>query len=205
MLNNKGFAVSTILYTILIAFLLFLGVTLSMFSSSNSIISNANNDLVNGTVFRAVQVKDNNKDNNKEDICGKDYAWYQMDNNILIKITSRYGVIYWPRDFINYDKLENQIKITKEEAPTEDIENLTSDKKFFYKYLNSGYINLSMLNDTYNNIEYEMYDTYIDATDLDGAEEHNNVFLWLPPYFNIKFRDINSGNTTTLTVSDICS
>ena len=201
MLNNKGFAVSTILYTILIAFLLFLGITLSMFSSSNSIISNANNDLVNGTVFRAVQVKDNNK----EGICGQDYAWYQMDNNILIKITSRYGVIYWPRDFINYDKLENQIKITKEEAPTEDIENLTSDKKFFYKYLNSGYINLSMLNDTYNNIEYEMYDTYIDTTDLDGAEEYNNVLLWLPPYFNIKFRDINSGNTTTLTVSDICS
>ncbi len=201
MLNNKGFAVSTILYTILIAFLLFLGVTLSMFSSSNSIISNANNDLVNGTVFRAVQVKDNTK----KGICGQDYAWYQMDNNILIKITSRYGVIYWPRDFINYDKLENQIKITKEEAPTEDIENLTSDKKFFYKYLNSGYINLSMLNDTYNNIEYEMYDTYIDTTDLDGAEEHNNVLLWLPPYFNIKFRDINSGNTTTLTVSDICS
>lgn len=201
MLNNKGFAVSTILYTILIAFLLFLGITLSMFSSSNSIISNANNDLVNGTVFRAVQVKDNKK----KGICGQDYAWYQMDNNILIKITSRYGVIYWPRDFINYDKLENQIKITKEEAPTEDIENLTSDKKFFYKYLNSGYINLSMLNDTYNNIEYEMYDTYIDTTDLDGAEEHNNVFLWLPPYFNIKFRDINSGNTTTLTVSDICS
>ena len=201
MLNNKGFAVSTILYTILIAFLLFLGITLSMFSSSNSIISNANNDLVNGTVFRAVQVKDNNK----EGVCGQDYAWFEMDNNILIKINSRYGVIYWPRDFINYDKLENQIKITKEEAPTEDIENLTSDKKFFYKYLNSGYINLSILNDTYNNIEYEMYDTYIDATDLDGAEEHNNVFLWLPPYFNIKFRDINSGNTTTLTVSDICS
>ena len=40
MLNNKGFAVSSVLYTLLIAFLIFLGVSLSMLSTSNSLISN---------------------------------------------------------------------------------------------------------------------------------------------------------------------
>ena len=42
MLNNKGFAVSSVLYTLLIAFLIFLGVSLSMLSASNSLISNIN-------------------------------------------------------------------------------------------------------------------------------------------------------------------
>ena len=138
MLNNKGFAVSTILYTLLIAFLLFLGATLAMFSSSNSIISNANNDLINGTKLSAVQVIEkynpidfddydslNNTskfyDNNKEKfICSNDggFKWYEkykkdekgkiitnnelekIPNDILVKINSKYGVMYWPRDFL---------------------------------------------------------------------------------------------------------
>lgn len=200
MLNNKGFAVSTILYTILIAFLLFLGITLSMFSSSNSIISNANNDLVNGTVFRAVQVKDNNK----EGVCGKDYAWYQMDNNILIKINSRYGIVYWPRDFINYDELK-KIEITEKDiSSSEDINNfkdLSPEKKFFYKYLRNGYINLSVLNNTYNNVKFEIKDGFLFDMDEDGI----STDLSLYSDFDITFEDIKSGATTTLTVSDICS
>lgn len=124
MLNNKGFAVSTILYTLLIAFLLFLGATLAMFSSSNSLISNANNDLINGTKLTAVQVKDAQKEGTcvSSTTTKKDgqYYWYEMDSNILVKINSRYGVMYWPRDFngkidgnkITYYSKNNNIKIS---------------------------------------------------------------------------------------------
>lgn len=108
MLNNKGFAVSTILYTLLIAFLLFLGATLAMFSSSNSIISNANDDLINGIELNPQQVKPVSTDSDGNDNCvpvttqplpDDKYYWYQVENNILVRITSRYGVMYWPRDF----------------------------------------------------------------------------------------------------------
>lgn len=47
MLNNKGFAVTSVLYTLLIAFLLFLGAALAQFSSSTKILSKANDDLTN--------------------------------------------------------------------------------------------------------------------------------------------------------------
>lgn len=120
MLNNKGFAVSTILYTLLIAFLLFLGATLAMFSSSNSIISNANDDLINGIALNPQQVKPVSTDSDGNDNCvpvtiqsltDNKYHWYQVitvdengekirtGNNLLVRITSRYGVMYWPRDF----------------------------------------------------------------------------------------------------------
>ena len=62
-MNNKGFAVSAVLYTLLIAFLLFLAAALAMFSSSNSLISNANSDIVNGNPFSAsiVNIQTSNK------------------------------------------------------------------------------------------------------------------------------------------------
>ena len=180
MLNNKGFAVSTILYTILIAFLLFLGVTLSMFSSSNSIISNANNDLVNGTVFRAVQVRNNYQDKDKcvplknIDKNEDEYYWYQMDNNILIKITSRYGVVYWPRDFINNEPEE-----------------------FYKENLEKGTINTGQLYGTYNNISYSV------TQDNDGNDSEGAISL--KKEFEITFTDEkNKQSKTTLTVGDIC-
>lgn len=48
MLNNKGFAVSAVLYTLLIAFLVFLAVALSELSASSKLLSHANDDLTNG-------------------------------------------------------------------------------------------------------------------------------------------------------------
>lgn len=48
-LNNKGFAISSVLYTLLTAFLLFLGAALAQFSSSAKILSKANNDLTDNT------------------------------------------------------------------------------------------------------------------------------------------------------------
>lgn len=99
MLNNKGFAVSSVLYTLLIAFLLFLGAALAQFSSSTSLIGKANDDIVNGTQFEAVQVK-------PDGACENDNEWYQDGNgdtsNTIVRIKSRYGTIYWPKDF-KYD------------------------------------------------------------------------------------------------------
>ena len=59
MLDNKGFAVTSVLYTLLIAFLLFLGVSLSMLSTSNSLISNMNRDLTDNLYVNAYLNIDN--------------------------------------------------------------------------------------------------------------------------------------------------
>lgn len=97
-MNNKGFAVSAVLYTLLIAFLLFLGAALAMFSSSNSLISNANSDIVNGNVFSA---------NLAYGLTGEllEQKWYKdsFDDNAefasVIQIKSKYGIKYWPNNF----------------------------------------------------------------------------------------------------------
>lgn len=119
MLNNKGFAVSAVLYTTLIAFLLFLAVVLSMFSSSSDLVRNANTDLINGNKFEAKQVRLTstwyliNGDNTttKKTNCqattgtntGTDYYYY-YESPIIVKINSRYGTYYWPKDFITKDR-----------------------------------------------------------------------------------------------------
>lgn len=80
MLNNKGFAVSSILYTLLIAFLLFLGAALAQLSASSSLIGKANDDLINGVTLSIDEVVTN--------------------NNLNVRIKSRYGIKYWPKDFL---------------------------------------------------------------------------------------------------------
>lgn len=100
MLNNKGFAVSSVLYTLLIAFLLFLGAALAQFSTSSSLIGKANDDIVNGNRFSAVQVK---APSVGDKVCGIDYQWFQNTDgssfNTLVRINSKYGTMYWPKDF----------------------------------------------------------------------------------------------------------
>lgn len=99
MLNNKGFAVSSVLYTLLIAFLLFLGAALAQFSASSSLIGKANDDLVNGSSFEAMQIKPNGacKDGNNGN------SWYKDSDgkisNTIVRIKTRYGTKYWPKDF----------------------------------------------------------------------------------------------------------
>lgn len=100
-MNNKGFAVSAVLYTLLIAFLLFLAAALAMFSSSNSLISNANSDIVNGNPFSAEikKVTSGDVDSNSYykkmvEINGITYG-----KNTIIQIKSKYGIKYWPNDF----------------------------------------------------------------------------------------------------------
>ena len=115
MLNNKGFAVSAVLYTTLIAFLLFLAVVLSMFSSSSDLVRNANTDLINGNKFEAKQVRltsawKNSRNQTKKDcqpIAGTNVGtnyYYYYESPIIVKINSRYGTYYWPKDFNITDK-----------------------------------------------------------------------------------------------------
>ena len=85
MLDNKGFAVTSVLYTLLIAFLLFLGVSLSMLSTSNSLISNMNRDLTDNLYVNAYLNIDNEND---------------LSNSLqIVKIRYNKGTIYWPQDF----------------------------------------------------------------------------------------------------------
>lgn len=134
--NNKGFIVSSILYTLLVAFLLFLSVLLASLASSTSTIGNSNNDLINNAKFEAKQVRLMPKDgykciqhykNNPDGTVtpfpktdSKQYYWneYSKDaseniilaehKGIIVKINSRYGTMYWPKDFKSSDpKTEN--------------------------------------------------------------------------------------------------
>ena len=111
MLNNKGFAVSSVLYTLLIAFLLFLGAALAQIASSSSLIGRANDDMVNGTQFKAIQLRPNGAC-----IEGRT-TWYQDYNgntsNAIVKIESRYGTIYWPKDFGGVISDENGIDVNE--------------------------------------------------------------------------------------------
>lgn len=50
-LGNKGFAVSSVLYTLLVAFLLFLGAALAEFSTSAKLLSKANEDMTDGLEY----------------------------------------------------------------------------------------------------------------------------------------------------------
>lgn len=151
MLNNKGFAVSSVLYTLLIAFLLFLGAALAQFSASSSLIGKANDDLVNGTSFEAMQIKPNGA-------CDNGKSWYQdSDGNIsdtIVRIKSKYGTIYWPKDFkesnfqVNDDGNVSSTTSTSDngKVTAEFINNTSNDAKFRLKIYysdNSGFAKYS--------------------------------------------------------------
>lgn len=93
-LNDKGFAVSTILYALLISFLLFLLVTLKQVSASTNLMNAANDDLVNGGSLFARQVILTSSDGSN---CTN---WFNQEGkDTLVKVYSRYGIKFWPRDF----------------------------------------------------------------------------------------------------------
>lgn len=124
MLNNKGFAVSSVLYTLLIAFLLFLGAALAQFSASSSLIGKANDDLVNGTSFEALQVKPSGA-------CENGNKWYQYSDgktdvktsNTIVRIKSKYGTMYWPKDFKGSNFLVNLVNGDESFSATTSISN----------------------------------------------------------------------------------
>lgn len=153
MLNNKGLVVSSVLYTLLIAFLLLLGTTLAQFSSSAKIISNSTKDLVNNNELKGNMIYETypqevfsdfdgtysysyNTYGTNGPVCGtiNHYLWYQKlkkneygqviskigeaadDSDTLVRIYSRYGTTFWPRDFNGTDKMKstiNRLKITE--------------------------------------------------------------------------------------------
>lgn len=171
-INNKGFVISSILYTLLISFLLMLALLLLQFKSSSDVINNASKDLVNGEEFKATQLLDNSYvsftdssgnlvtldgdeiayyytdnghsgqkkpinntglkykcvanefnpienivyindepainnirigENTITEIVGYKYYWYEPPNKMLVRINSRYGTVYWPKDFYPSD------------------------------------------------------------------------------------------------------
>lgn len=134
-MNNKGFAVSSVLYAILISFLLFLGVALAMFSSANNITLSANDDIVNGTGFSARRIVNNMLDSNEREIqsCDNNGNWMNVSDR-LIKINSRYGVVYWPKDFGTDGKMYSN-KISASGDPVDKITNYTTYfKENYSKY-----------------------------------------------------------------------
>lgn len=91
-LNNKGFAISAILYALLISFLLFLLVALNMFSASTNILNASNDDIVNGKSLYANQVIPT--------VSGSTCSnWFDYGSDNKVKVYSRYGVKYFPRNF----------------------------------------------------------------------------------------------------------
>lgn len=153
MLNNKGFAVSSVLYTLLIAFLLFLGAALAQFSASSSLIGKANEDLINGVKFSVVQIKPNGACIN-DDFEGK-YDWYlqysddnknkndRVVSNTIIKIKSRYGIKYWPKDFKYND---DQANLTE----NDDHNDATADDGEYTSY--DGNISVEVIKDKKHSI-----------------------------------------------------
>ncbi len=113
MLNNKGFAISSILYTLLIAFLLFLGVALAELSSSSSLVGKANDDLINGISLSVDEVKVNGKP--------------------TIRVKSRYGIRYWTKDFEcddgNKTCKSGNLVATCENSTFKVIDNLLNDSE----------------------------------------------------------------------------
>lgn len=131
-MNNKGFAVSSVLYAILISFLLFLGVALAMFSSANNITLSANDDIVNGTGFSARRIVDDT--DSSQPSCNANNNWTVSDR--LIKINSRYGVVYWPRDFGTSGNMYSN-KISASGDPVTNINDYTNYFKNNYDSYNN--------------------------------------------------------------------
>lgn len=130
-MNNKGFIVSTILYTILIAFLLFLGVTLSIFSSATSTVGAGTKDLVNSEKLTIKALRPR---------CGE-------STEILAVITSKYGEFYWPKDFMSAENHNLEIICKKnEEDDYTSCNNYDINEKF---YLGVRYAETDELSEIY--------------------------------------------------------
>ena len=102
MLDNKGFAVTSVLYTLLIAFLLFLGVSLSMLSTSNSLISNMNRDLTDNLYVNAYLNIDNKNDLSKK----LDISRYNLKNVVETNANTTDGIKNLKKKIIELFQLE---------------------------------------------------------------------------------------------------
>ncbi len=103
-INNKGFAVSAVLYSLLLVFALFTMVVLASFDSAVDIVGASNDDIVNGNTFVVYEtlIKDQIKYGQSQDydICQyDDDTWYNVDCDKKITIQTSTGTVYWPKNF----------------------------------------------------------------------------------------------------------
>lgn len=94
--SNKGFAVSTVLYALLIVFLMFTLVLIASYNASSDILSSATSDLTENNSFTVRQVKP------ADNVCGENgWNWYKT--NTILQVKAPQGTFYWPKDWYNYD------------------------------------------------------------------------------------------------------
>ena len=93
-MNNKGFAISSVLYIMLASFLMYLAVLLSQLSSSADIIGNADNDLID----KGFSAYINESESSNEKI-------------IILKDDKK---IVWPKDFGTSEEY-NGVKVTQDD------------------------------------------------------------------------------------------
>lgn len=168
-LNNKGFAISAILYALLISFLLFLLVALNMFSASTNILNASNDDIVNGKSLYANQVIPTVSG------AGACSNWFDYGSNNKVKVYSRYGVKYFPRDFSTGStangKLIAYISKTKVTFDLSDpskkngAPNLYEGDNLSAEYINWTGTNLRDMDNSGNSVYFlAFYDTATDET-----------------------------------------
>lgn len=119
-LNNKGFAVTAILYMVLICFLLFITVTLLMFSSSNTIVNGATDDLVNNYEFSAkfvlVKITDPNSELSFDDSNDNNASDSSSEEPNAIEITD-------PKNGVSFYALDNSANNDYTDKCNENISN----------------------------------------------------------------------------------
>lgn len=180
-LNNKGFAISAILYALLISFLLFLLVALNMFSASTNILNASNDDIVNGKSLYANQVI-------PAGACEQptNNSWFETGKNTVVKVYSRYGVKYFPRDFSTGSTANGKLRAY---ISTEQITfNLSSENKAAKPLtLNNDYTPSSPYS-------YSLWS----GTDLSGKTNSGSSVYFLA------FYDTATDETYYLGLFDIC-
>lgn len=187
-LNNKGFAISAILYALLISFLLFLLVALNMFSASTNILNASNDDIVNGKSLYANQVI-------PAGACEQptNNSWFETGKNTVVKVYSRYGVKYFPRDFSNSTgstangKLKAYVSWNRgEPKPSKNPFNLSNE--------NNG---APVLNPTDPNSNYQNWNGSMNLNSTYYANDGSNVVF-------LAFYDTATDETYYLGLFDIC-
>ena len=192
-LNNKGFAVSAILYSLLLVFVLFAIVVISSFDSSIDIVGASNDDIVNGNTFVVYETLIKNHMRN-ERVLDNDYCqsegdtWYNTNCEKKIMIQTKNGTLYWPKDFCK-EKAEGKcVKYGNVNEKEHLLINFTLGKKRDCDTSNEMYT-------THKNCAVDLYNAYkngekkveCDSTWLsiattetvsaDGTESNN---IWRP-------------------------
>ncbi len=179
-LNNKGFAISAILYALLISFLLFLLVALNMFSASTNILNASNDDIVNGKSLYANQVI--------PVVTGMTCSnWFEYGSENKVKVYSRYGVKYFPRDFKSGSTSNGKLRA------------YISNVKITYNLgkTNNGAEELKVDN-SYNPVVGSNYKAWGSSENLNiMSNEGSNVYF-------LAFYDTATSETYYLGLFDIC-